>query len=319
MADKSRIEWTEATWNPTTGCSKVSQGCTHCYAEREWARLSANPNSVYYGREFTNVRIHPERLSLPMRWRKPHMIFVDSMSDLFHERVPLGYIDQVFAIMAMTPRHTYQVLTKRAERMRDYLTASGRDVVIEENVEFICGEKSWCAPDVQWPLPNVWIGVSAENQKTADERIPKLLDVPAVVRFMSCEPLLGKIDLGKAIPCGYYCDEAVGHVDHAFWAHGITSPIKWVIAGGESGPLARPMHPDWARSLRDQCHNADVPFFFKQWGEWIPFDHDLASPQYAKPNDPLIGQTEMSWRKVGKKAAGRLLDGQEWNEIPKEV
>lgn len=316
MANKSKIEWTEATWNPTTGCSKVSQGCAHCYAEREWKRLSANPKSVYYGRRFVDVREHPERLGLPVRWEKPRMIFVDSMSDLFHPNINLHYIDRVFAIMAMTPQHTYQILTKRAERMANYLGKDGREIAIKVELMDLCAVNGWGWLEFDWPLPNVWIGVSTEDQKTADERIPELLKAPAAVRFVSCEPLLGSIDIGKAIPCGYYCDEAVGHVDHAFWTPGIHSPINWVIAGGESGPEARPMNPDWVRSLRDQCQKANVPFFFKQWGEWLPYDQDPESPMFGVRPDPMLNEG-YSWRMVGKKKAGRLLDGMEYNQYPR--
>ena len=278
MADKTGIEWTDATWNPVTGCAKVSAGCKHCYAERNWGRLQHLP--AYAGRAFTNVATHADRLLQPLSWKRPRRIFVNSMSDLFHQDIHDDFIGMVFRTMARAPQHTFQVLTKRAERMQHLLT--------HPKMRGFVG-------DAPWPLPNVWIGVSVEDQATADKRIPLLLDTPAAVRWISAEPLLAPIDLAE----------------HGL--HGGPGQLDWVVVGGESGPKARPMHPEWARGLRDQCSAAGVPFLFKQWGEWQPVLPSGASI----PGCGTTPQREPAFRfehdhhfpTVGKKAAGRLLDG----------
>jgi protein gp37 len=243
VSDRSAIEWTEATWNPTTGCDRISPGCHNCYALTLAKRLKAMGNPRYQedGNPVTSgpgfgVTLQPEALDLPHSWKRPRLVFVNSMSDLFHARVPASYVLRVFNVMARTPQHTYQVLTKRPRRAR------------------------LLADSLPWPS-NVWLGVSVES---ADyfHRVDELRRVPAAVRFLSCEPLLGP----------------VAEVD--------LSRIDWVIAGGESGPRARPMRIEWARALRDTCSAADVAFFFKQWGGRTP------------------------------KAGGRSLDGKEWNEMP---
>lgn len=261
MADKTGISWTNATWNPMTGCTKVSQGCKHCYAERDWKRLSANPRAIkYYGRSFTDVACHEDVLDQPIRWKKPRMIFVNSMSDLFHESIPDDFIDKVFAVMALAEHHIFQILTKRPERMRDYLNTPERmDIIGNKSIPAI---RSDCFGILEWPLPNVWIGVSAENQETANARIPFLMDTQAAVRWISAEPLLGPIDfedvpIGMNGPLRPYSETKAPKVD-------------WVVVGGESGPDARPMHYDWVNSIQTQCIQANVPFFFKQWGEWLP-------------------------------------------------
>jgi protein gp37 len=214
MGDKSAIEWTDATWNPVTGCTKVSPGCTHCYAERLAARLQAMGNPRY--RNGFAVTLHPDQLGLPLRWRQPRRIFVNSMSDLFHEAVPDDYIRRVFDVMVQASRHIFQVLTKRAERL------------------------AALAPYLPWP-PNVWQGVSVESAAYA-ARIAHLKRVPARVRFLSLEPLLGPLE-GLDL-----------------------TGIHWTIVGGESGPRNRPPHLEWIRGIRDQCAAQSVPFFFKQWG-----------------------------------------------------
>lgn len=327
MSDKTHIEWTDATWNVVTGCAKVSQGCKNCYALRDWPRLAANPKTVYFGREFTDVRCHPDRLEQPMRWTKPRMIFVNSMSDLFHDDVPDEFIDRVFAVMARARHHTFQVLTKRPERMREYLNTSdriGRVAAASHEVPYCAME--WIR---EWPLPNVWLGVSVEDQATAAERIPLLLDTPAAVRWVSAEPCLGPIDLSRylgprqiANPDGYGGDIGSG------WTTDFRT-LDWVVCGGESGPKARPMHPDWARSLRDQCKSAGVAFHFKQWGGWeiastqnghydgnmetnravwVHTDGVITKPSYFRSDG---GDTNGAYAmvRVGKKRAGRLLDG----------
>ena len=276
MGDQSKIGWTEATWNPVTGCSRVSEGCQHCYAE-VWSHRygwTEKPWTVTHASE--NVRLHPERLDQPVRWQKPRRIFVNSMSDLFHPQVPFEFLDRVFGVMASTS-HTYQILTKRPDRMHEYLTdyaAGGRH--IWKAAQTVKLPRGRFKPETGWPLPNVWLGVSVENQARADERIPWLLKSPATVRFISCEPLLGPMDLteihGETVlepkcwgDCA--CDSVYGY-DPGCVRHGgggyLTRKIDWVIVGAESGPGARPMDDDWVRQIRDQCVTANVAFFFKQ-------------------------------------------------------
>jgi protein gp37 len=227
MADGTAIEWTEATWNPTTGCDRISSGCDHCYALTLAKRLKAMGATKYQadGDPRTSgpgfrLTTHPESLSLPYRWRQPRLVFVNSMSDLFHARVPIEFIREAFAVMADTPQHTYQVLTKRARRLRRL------------------------AGSLDWP-PNLWVGVSVEDARQL-HRVDDLRQVPAAVRFLSAEPLLGSLD-GLEL-----------------------SGIQWVITGGESGPGARPCDPGWVRTIRDQCQQSGVAFFHKQWGGRTP-------------------------------------------------
>lgn len=268
MAD-TRIEWVKGadgaqgkTWNPVIGCTRISPGCQRCYAERIAARFSG-PGLPYegiaemteHGARWTRVlKRLPERLEDPLRRRKPTTYFVNSMSDLFHEDVPFNFIDQVCGVMVKTFWHTFQVLTKRPERMAEYFARrTGPDNVMSR-VYRAAQQYPWPkwamdtvnreGYDEEWPWRNIWLGTSVENQETADKRIPYLLQTPAAVRFLSCEPLLGPVNIEK-----WLAD---------------CSPIHWVIVGGESGPGARPMHPDWVRSLRDQCQAAGVPFFYKQ-------------------------------------------------------
>ncbi len=222
MADNSTIEWTDATWNPVTGCTKVTRGCDNCYAERFAERWRGIPGHPY--EQGFDLRLWPARLDQPERWRRPRMIFVNSMSDLFHKRVPQRFINDVFDRMEATDRHVYQVLTKRSSRMRDYLRRR---------------YPGYTAPE------HIWCGVSVED-RSGGTRIRHLQASPASVRFLSLEPLLGP----------------VGDIDLA--------GISWVIAGGESGPNARPMKEEWVLEIRDQCQRADVPFFFKQWGGRTP-------------------------------------------------
>jgi len=293
MADKTKIEWTDATWNPVTGCTKVSSGCKHCYAERDWARLSANPGTRYYGRPFNDVQCHHDVLTLPLRWTKPRRIFVNSMSDLFHPAVSDQFIADVFGVMAACPQHTFQVLTKRPERAHTLLSSGcmgGFEIAVEESMALYTD-----APLV-WPIPNVWLGVSIEDQTTADVRIPLLLRTHAAVRWISAEPLLGPVDLSHHLMCmcGYCGGE---HLD-------------WVVVGGESGTQARPMHPDWVRGLRDQCDANSVPFLFKQWGEWADDrQHGLATGM-EKPIRCRLLDGGVMVERVGKKSAGRRLDGE---------
>lgn len=234
----TKISWCDKVWNPVTGCTKVSEGCRNCYAEVMAKRLRAM-GQPHYANGF-KVTCHEDALDMPLHWRKPARIFVNSMSDLFHKDVPLKFIVEVFDTIAHCPQHTFMILTKRPERAREFWTWLGKI-----------------------PYKNVWLGVSVENQRAADERIPLLIRTPAAVRFLSCEPLLEGIILQGN---GEYDDKSV--MVNRQYLHGTTGDerINWVIVGGESGPHCRPMNPDWARILRDQCKAADVPFFFKQTG-----------------------------------------------------
>jgi protein gp37 len=349
VSTKTTIEWTKnddgsagRTWNVVTGCDKTSPGCDHCYAENIARRFAGGPG-------FPNgfaVTVHPERLTAPLRWRKPTRVFVNSMSDMFHAGIPDELIAQMFAVMAATPQHTYQILTKRHGRMRSLLNSPTFEIqVFQASADLEL--RVPLAPS--WPLRNVHVGVSVEDQKWADIRIPALIDTPAAVRFLSCEPLLGPIDLIGDVHAGHdwytdfgqpVCltcsteDTTVAYFEREHRIHG----IDWVIVGGESGPGARPMHPDWARSLRDQCNEAEVPFFFKQHGEWAPRSGlapeelvnlwDEKRVTYVHPADGRT-QSHGDWgmhdhlegwaavQRVGKHAAGRELDGRTWDEMPR--
>lgn len=258
----STIEWTNQTWNPTTGCDLLSPGCDHCYAKTLSRRLMLM-GQPKYSNDFA-LTLHPDTLDLPRTWKKPQMVFVNSMSDLFHVDVPLDFIQLVFKTMRETPQHTYQILTKR----------SGRLLSLSEQIE--------------WPA-NVWMGVSVESAAYRS-RVDHLRKTGAVLRFLSLEPLLG--------PLGVLNLDGIG----------------WVICGGESGPGARSPQADWVRSVRDQCAVAGVPFFFKQWGAWLPGGQDG-----AKREAPLVQILNSSDEPihVGKKTAGALLDGREHKEWPK--
>lgn len=324
MADKSRIAWTDASWGVTTGCEKTSPGCKFCYAEREWARLVHLP--IYAGREFTDLACHPDRLDQPIRWRRPRMIFVDSMSDLFHKDVPDDFIDHVFAAMALAPQHTFQVLTKRADRMRDYLSAEHRAAYVEGRAKRMARERNTPIPagkGLVWPLPHVWIGVSVENQACANERIPRLLETPAAIRWISAEPLLGPIDLeeacniGEERVCAEKWDEmADPHRCLRAMREGSTSLLDWVVVGGESGFKARPMHLDWARSLRDQCETANVPFFFKQTGHWRMIEEaEAASKSFHGQTVRYFPEADATFVRM-QGGGGEELDGQIYHNWP---
>jgi protein gp37 len=326
MADHSSIEWTDATWNPITGCSVVSPGCTNCYAmklagtrlkhidSRKGLTRDTKAGPVWTG----EVRLNKQWLYQPFDWKKPRRIFVCAHGDLFAENVPDDWILDVFTVMAAASHHTYQVLTKRPERACDFLSKRWRLDDIYGNWYTFSGKP---AEVYSWPLHNVWIGASAEDQTRYNSRRRWLDETPASKRFWSLEPLLGPITM---------------NIQH-------TKP-DWVIVGGESGRDARPMHPEWARSIRDQCAAAGVPFFFKQWGEWWPqecnrLEHQRfaerlkiagITPSRERPERGCWGADDKwhpgciagappaytSW-KIGKKAAGRMLDGVEHNEFPK--
>ena len=303
MGDKTGIEWTDATWNPATGCTKVSQGCKNCYAKYQaWPRLAASANTVYYGRPFEDVQTHYARLYQPLKWRRPRRIFVNSMSDLFHEAIPDEFIQEVFAVMALASRHRFQVLTKRPQRMLAFCNDPMQWAGVEGLALRRChGTKQpWIAVD--GPLLNVWLGVSVEDQATADERIPILLDTAAAIRWVSAEPLLAPVDIFKSVML------------HPFRA------LDWVVVGGESGSKARPMHPAWPLSIRDQCIAAGVPFLFKQWGEWLPEED---TPLITAARQICVKQTRnaqsVTMLRVGKKRAGRRLEGELWDGYPTDV
>lgn len=344
MAD-TNIEWSDKVWNPTVGCTRVSEGCRNCYAfqlhdMRHKAYKAGKRLPLQYAKPFKELQLMPDRLTDPLSWRKPQKVFVNSVSDLFHDDVPDDFLCEVFKVMGKAKQHTFQVLTKRAGRMQKFMReqTNAHAIRMLEDPEFC----------VQWPYPNVWLGVSVENQAAADERIPLLLQTPAAVRFLSCEPLIGPVRLGGWCVT---CKGLVGTMGAK--CHADTVWPDWVIVGGESGHGARPIHPDWVRSLRDQCRQTNTAFFFKQWGEWCPSDHapePVAVPTtilagspaecvvMKKPGQrfsvvrpdggnrinqpdgrftgegPEIGDAWMLH--VGKKVAGNLLDGLKWLEFP---
>lgn len=334
------ISWTDATWNPIRGCSRVSQGCVNCYAEGVARRFSGEDKNgkplAYHGLTDHNgrwngvVRVIEEHMEDPLRWQRPRRIFVNSMSDLFHEALAFEDILRVFDVMKLAPQHTFQVLTKRADRMLEFF----RWLELQP-------------PPANWstPLPNVHLGVSVENQKAADERVGLLLQSPAAVRFLSVEPLLGPVDLETIRDGSWYDREGASLYDSlrgsAYYhdgEHGLGGGprLDWVIVGGESGRNARPLNPGWVRMLRDQCASAGVRFHFKQWGEWRP-------PVEGEGFNTLDGMTGIppafliDWAghlhctrtaagadavpviRVGKTHAGRELDGRTWDEFPTEV
>jgi protein gp37 len=353
MAENTSIEWTHlpgykgATWNPLSGCSMVSPGCHSCYAATMAARLEAMGQKKYAGTTKKvgtralwtgKVNLDEKSLAIPLKTKKPTAYFVNSMSDLFHEDVPDAFIDKVFAVMAMSRQHVFQVLTKRAKRMRDYLAmvSDEKDMnrwacaaVLPETGNSPCAAGIF--DELDWPLRNVWLGVSVEDRQRADERIPLLLQTPAAVRFLSVEPLLGPVDIRLARPTDMerLAAAVAGRpLDHLTSS---TPAIDWVIVGGESGPGARPMHPDWARSVRDQCQEASVPFFFKQHGSWVQvYDRDTDPDARNLPDmkdnrrrwlnlaggHGFHGDRVIAVEEVNKKVAGRVLDGRTWDEFP---
>ena len=329
MADGTKIEWTDATWSPVTGCTRVSEGCLNCYIERTVPfRVEHRKFSLPIVGGTTGVRLHPERLEQPLHWRKPRKVFVCSMADLFHDDVPDEYIAKVFAVMSQAPHCTFQVLTKRPARMRSLLRSDHFQSDAHSRAIDLIQNRTVEHP-VRWPMPNVWIGTSVENQKWADIRVPILLDTPAAVRWLSCEPLLGPVDM---------------HLATTPWDE---AGIDWVVVGGESGPPTeggpgvRPMHPRWALSIRDFCQAAGIPFLYKQTGDWAPQDVERYSDLMPMAGDGRAcvvepdGRVSAAWSMggrdaregsvtaegapmllVGKKRAGRELDGRTWDEYP---
>ncbi len=293
---RTKIEWTDTVWNPITGCTPISKGCRNCYAKRMSTRLVGRYG--YPKDDPFRVTFHPNRLEEPMRCKKPKRIFVCSMGDLFHEHVLDKWLHRIWEVMASCPQRTFFVLTKRPQ-----------------NTKFIGNA-----------LPNLWFGVSVEDQKTADERIPILLQIPAAHRWVSIEPCLGPVDIEPYFPrticdgCGKEMSvgrihEILNNIEDRFpekCGTGIeTEGLDWVVLGGETGPHARPLHPDWVRLLRDQCQAAGVPFFFKSWGEWKPYwpNEEKPTGKWREWNGGIVSV------RVGHKLSGCKIDGREWKEI----
>lgn len=413
MAERTHIEWTDATWNPITGCTLVSEGCRNCYAAQLAAtRLRHHPSRSGLARlnaegvaKFTGeVRFNPQWLDQPIRWKRPRRIFVCAHGDLFHGGVQREWLVEIFARIALAPQHIYQILTKRPAHQRAILSDPSFvrqvyervcDLTLERELRVVLiadpAHQGYAPAGTRihlgvWPLPNVWLGTSVEDQLTADERIPELLATPAALRWISAEPLLGPIDLRQwqhdyGCGCGWGGDSPLDYCRECGWrgfAPGANAPedcpecgcaiddylacpecdgqdgdglsfgpnsrprLDWVVAGGESGKNARPMHPDWARSLREQCASAGVPFLFKQWGEWAPqvgaidgwsiaddpeqsrYDHleyDIESEAWGTPFRPAwcdwdgLDEAQVVSR-IGKRQSGRLLDGVLHDEFP---
>jgi protein gp37 len=322
---------TPETWNPVSGCSPVSEGCDNCYASTMGNRMKANPRSVRHGKEFSEVMFHPERLAKPLGWKKSRVVFVNSMSDLFHGSVTFEQIAAVFGIMAATPWHRYIILTKRPERAKEFFNQLDEEQ--QGGAMPTLGRKIYKyiklldeSDQQSWPLPNVWLGVSAENQEQADKRLPILLDLKAgghiSKAMVSIEPMLDWIGLTRFSHSygpvhGGVFNALTGFVSiyqRKNWQK--IAALDWVIVGGETGSKARPMHPDWVRSIRDQCKETSTPFYFKQWGEWATKEQGQNIKKLGMGAIEYTPPSGVKYFKLGKKAAGHLLDGVEHLEIP---
>lgn len=346
--NRTKIEYLDYTWNPTHGCSPVSEGCANCWARTMAKRLAAMGAESYDPADPFKPTFNPRELDLPFRLKKPSRIGVSFMGDLFHEDVSDEYIAKVLS-GTISKKHIFLLLTKRPERMREFFkrckswegwithsgnppsSYGGNGIIVGYEKEVLTKYEKNCGKKATplWPPSNLWFGVTCENQRTADERIPILLQIPAAVRFVSLEPLLAPVDLT--------CIQTdLVEINALSGDHGVYRPLQgrsdlkldWVIVGGESGPGARPMHPEWARSIRDQCVEAGVPFFFKQWGEWCLDDFDFVWPSGRTPKRKWVHIDGESYdyqypyncaqmMRVGKKRAGRGLDGKVWDEMPK--
>lgn len=324
MAENTKIEWAHHTFNPWIGCTKVSPGCDHCYAEADFA---TRRKVVQWGPNQPRKRTAPSTWAQPLRWNRMaeaegtrYRVFCASLADVFDNEVPQEWRKDLFNLILSTPSLDWLLLTKRignAQQMIESLLPSSMKALPPGH-------------PLAWPWPNVWIGATITSQAEADRDIPKLLAVPAAKRFLSMEPLLAPVDLTNVSP-----PIAEGRKWHGIDVltranRELRGCIDWVIVGGESGPNARPMHPDWARSLRDQCQDAGVPFMFKQWGEWVPRGpesmgyplvegvHRIRLTDRGENGSSLSakGGNDVWMQLSGKKAAGRLLDGCEWNEVP---
>lgn len=346
-SDMTKIEWTDETWNPIIGCTKISPGCKNCYAAKMATRLSKIETTAYYSevvdenpyRWNGKTSFIESQLEKPLKRKKPTMYFVCSMSDLFHEKTPFEWIMKVYDVMNQTPWHTYQILTKRPERALEFYKWMGENIK-KAGFDSVPSQSNNPLNYID-ALPNVWLGVTAENQDQANRRIPILLSIPAKIRFVSVEPMLEAVRLDQL----HRNEHGVTYFDDAltgFKAHGAggwySNKLDWVICGGETGYNARPMHPDWVRNLRDQCQEANVPFLFKQWGEYYPIEcsfswkRDKNGKGYYEfyTDDPNLKDRKPSRVKVfGKdimhnsfylklrtKKAGCLLDGKEYKQFP---
>jgi len=346
MTNPSRIAkgmyWDRA-WSLVSGCTHVSPGCDNCWSAKETHMRANNPNAKVKARNegltdkgcFNGtVRLNWEFIGLPLQIKKPIVFAV--WNDLFHEDVPDEFIARVWWVMGQSAGyldpsryrgHTFLILTKRPNRMREWLKGWTDQETRKRWIESFGELYDWMSGPKYWPnvLDDVWLGITAENQPAADERIPLLLQTPAAVRFISCEPLLGPVVLRKKATCDSEILQAALRDRMDEYSRPVERGIDWVVCGGESGSGARPMHPDWARGLRDQCQAAGVPFFFKQWGEWVePYQAQIPPEAYEKAEHINVlskhhsqGVPNIQLRRVGKKKAGRLLDGREWNEFPK--
>jgi protein gp37 len=382
MSNQSKIEWTDATWNVTSGCTKCSPGCNNCYALRDSWRMANNPNpkiqtpflgtveKVYGNGELRwtgKINLNYDKLKQPIMWVKSRNIFVNSLSDLFHPDVPFDYIDKVIGVMAVSQPHTFQVVTKRLDRALTYMNG----VNAERIAEAMRDVTPWGDPDKKyqwmvnrintaWPLPNVWFLATCCNQEEAERNIGTLLQIPAAIRGVSIEPMLGSIDLVElnilkedAPLLRYNALKGEAHFsfgdggDAVFDKNCDDKPLArgkldWVICGGETGKNARPMNPKWGRDLRDQCKGANIPFFFKSWGEFVPHTiNQIAHKEHAGQMVPYttVSSTDRKWlgktrywcipfdanddyrdidvmERVGKKAAGHLIDSEEWRQFP---
>ena len=341
MAENSKIEWTDHTFNPWEGCQKVGPGCDHCYAETRNARFGAG-RAINWGPGAPRRRTSAANWRQPLQWNAAaerlgvrYRVFCASLADVFDNQVPAAWLADLLTLINATPNLDWLLLTKRIGNFWDRMHAAG--VVLNQRNEVGGGSAGDMAEGwlQQQPPENVWLGTTICNQAESDRDIPKLLAMPAAKRFLSMEPLLGPVDIvpfigGRAIQCGCgFRRDEVGLVGATLATEGcaycnkktVTWPsVDWVIVGGESGPGARPMHPAWAGSLRDQCQAAGVPFFFKQWGDWAPelsgrpgWD-PTSGREHLFQDGPEDAHTLMTL--VGKKAAGRLLDGRTWDEVP---
>ena len=365
----SKIDWTDVTWNVTAGCRKVSEGCRNCWAIRTVPRLAGNGVKGYEQitnskEQITNksgkakkllnwsgkIELLEHNLQKPFKYgKKPKRVFVNSMSDLFHEDVPFDFVDKVMAVISLFSQHTFMILTKRPERMKEYFEKLFADYTPDEIMEKLTSlysDENFLGKDKPFPamedeaecfahnyamvhgiLSNLWLGVSVEDQKTADERIPVLLQIPAAKHFISLEPMLGAVDLSKylgfdaTITCHEKITEDVGKaIIEMCNKAGAKKLLDWVIVGGESGAGARPMHPEWVRSIKDQCTMSNVQFYFKQWGAYSMLNDKVANvkckkiPHVSKMRS-IKGYSDL-FIKVGKKEAGHLLDGIEYRQIP---
>ena len=325
----TKIEWCQIpgtkaeVWNVVTGCNKVSEGCKNCYAEVMHNRLRAMLPVKYNHAFLGGAYFHESLINIPFKWKTPRTVFVNSMSDLFEDNIDFFQIRKVMDTIYHLQMHTFIILTKRPKRMLEFFEWLGNNNLAKN-------------------FPNMWLGVSVENQQTANDRIPSLIKIPCKVRFLSCEPLLGEINLKCIDPVFNKNTGSVNNFIDCLKSHPIGSPLKpfidWVIVGGESGRKARPMHPEWVRRLLDQCQEAAIPFFFKQWGEWFP-DRQFTTLKEVVEDDTIHKQevqmvrmnglhdyrilvdgiTEPVYRmvKVGKKKAGNTIDGKPYLEFPK--